>query len=147
MKKYNLLISILLVLGMLLGACAQTSAPVAASAQSEEPEQLTLSQPAEPVALEKPKRSAAPAETPEVSPAETADTETKPIVVASPNDMDTFDPHYQTGMFPYRSLVYWVFDVLVNADYDGQPILSWQQNGRVDTLTWEFKLYRRCHFP
>ncbi len=44
-------------------------------------------------------------------------------------------------MTPYRSLVYWVFDVLVDADYDGQPVpelaTEWK---RIDTLTWEFKL-------
>ncbi|MCK7485536.1 MAG: ABC transporter substrate-binding protein [Bacillus subtilis] len=71
----------------------------------------------------------------------------KPLVIASPNDMTTLDPHAVTGMFPYRSLTYWMFDVLVTADRLGQPVpelaTEWK---RIDPLTWEFKLAQNAKF-
>lgn len=144
MKKFTLLVSILVAMAMLLGACAQTQStpapvqPTEVPAQPEAPAQPTEA----PAATEPPAAATeAPAE-PEAPAAEE-----KPVVVASPNDMDTFDPHAVTGMFPYRSLTYWVFDVLVNADRQGQPVpelaTEWT---KIDPLTWEFKLVEGATF-
>jgi peptide/nickel transport system substrate-binding protein len=136
MKVHKLFV-FFLVFAVLLSACAQTTpAPApAAPAQPAATEAQTLPATEAPATVEAPAEAPAPAE------------DEKPLVIASPNDMTTMDPHEVTGMFPYRSVTYWMFDVLVTADRNGQPVpeLATEWN-RIDALTWEFKLAENATF-
>jgi peptide/nickel transport system substrate-binding protein len=137
MKVYKLF-SFLLVAAVLLSACAQpTPAPAAPAAPA---------QPAAPAAPAAPATEVPTAvEAPPAAPAPVVDD--KPLVIASPNDMTTLDPHAVTGMFPYRSVTYWMFDVLVTADRNGQPVAELATEWtRLDPLTWEFKLAENAKF-
>ena len=152
MKVFRIL-SVLLVAALLLSACAQPQQPTAEPEQpvqteapqaTEEPVQETEAPaPTE----EEPAPTEEPAATEEMVETEAPVVEEGPVVVASPNDMITFAPHALTGMFPYRSVAYWVFDALVTSDRQGQPepelAQSWEQ---LDPLTWEFKMVEGATF-
>lgn len=145
MKTYRLF-AFLLVAAMLLAACAPAAAPATAPAAAETAAPAATEAPA----AEAPAATEAPAaEVPAATeaPAAPAAEDEKPVVVASPNDMDKLDPHTLTGMFPYRSVMYWTHDVLVAADREGKPVAElaseWK---RVDSLTWEFKLVQNAKF-
>lgn len=132
-------LSIFIIVAVLLGACAQAAPTAEQPAATEAP-----------VAAEAPAATEAPqaaVQTEPPAPTEAPAADTKPVVIASPNDMDTLDPHAVTGMFPYRSLMYWMFDVLVGADREGKPVpelaKEWK---RVDPLTWELKLVENATF-
>lgn len=145
MKAYKIS-AILIIVAMLVGACAQATPTSAPEPQGQSAPVVTEA----PAATQAP-ATEAPAETnaPEATeaPAPEPAAEEKPVVVASPNDMDTLDPHAVTGMFPYRSVMYWVFDVLVDADREGQPVPELAKEWtRVDPLTWEFKLAENATF-
>ncbi len=151
--------AIVLIVAMLLAACApaapqppsSTQAPAAteAPAPTQPPAATEAPAPTQPpAATEAPAPTQPLAATEAPAPTQPpAASETKPVVVASPNDMDTLDPHAVTGMFPYRSVMYWVFDVLVAADRQGKPVpelaKEWKQ---IDPLTWEFKLAENAKF-
>lgn len=130
MNTYKILSLLLAV--FLLAACAQAT-------EAPQPPALTEAT----VVTEAPMATEAPA--PTTPPVQKE--KSKPLVIASPNDMDTLDPHAVTGMFPYRSLTYWMFDVLVTADREGkpQPELA-REWSRIDPLTWEFKLVENAKF-
>lgn len=70
----------------------------------------------------------------------------KPITIVNAADIATMDPHKFNGMFT-RSVGYWIFDVLVMNDINGQPIPelaeSWK---RIDANTWEFYLTKNATF-
>jgi peptide/nickel transport system substrate-binding protein len=149
MKAYRIS-AILIIVAMLLAACAQTT-PTTAPQGQDQPGSVSTEAPAEAqpasaeAPAEAPAETSAPAATEAQAPEPAADA--KPVVVASPNDMDTLDPHAVTGMFPYRSVMYWVFDVLVDADRQGQPVPELAKEWtRVDPLTWEFKLVENAKF-
>ncbi len=144
MKHYKLF-AFLVVVAMLFSACAQpTAAPEAPAAPAEPaateapaaeaPAAEAPAAPAEPAATEAPAAEAPAAEPP-------AEAENDTLVLAAPSDMLSLDPHVQTGMYPARSVMQWVFDVLVRSERDGSPTgelaKEWAQ---IDPLTWEFKL-------
>ncbi len=70
----------------------------------------------------------------------------KPVTIVNAADVATLDPHKFNGMFT-RSVGYWIFDVLVMNDINGQPIPelaeSWK---RIDGNTWEFYLTKDATF-
>jgi peptide/nickel transport system substrate-binding protein len=112
----------LLIIVMLLAACTPAATP-ASPADTQAP-----------AATEAPVATEAPA-------AE------RPLTLASTIDMRSLDPHVQEGMYPARSVMQWVFDVLVRSKRDGSPVgelaTEWK---RVDLLTWEFKLAEGVKF-
>lgn len=131
MKHYKLF-AILVLVAMLFSACAQPTA------QPEAP-----AAPAQPAESEEQAATEAPAaEAPEAS-----EDEMDTLVLAAPSDMLSLDPHVQTGMYPARSVMQWIFDVLVRSERDGSPTgelaKEWSQ---VDPLTWEFKLVEGVQF-
>jgi peptide/nickel transport system substrate-binding protein len=144
MSKFKFF-SFLMLAALLVAACAQ-AAPPAATQETVATEAPVVTE--APVATEAPATTEEPVatEAPAVTEAP-VEVEVKPVVIASPNDMDTLDPHAVTGMFPYRSLTYWMFDVLVTADRDGlpEPELA-KEWTRIDSLTWEFKLVENATF-
>jgi peptide/nickel transport system substrate-binding protein len=142
--KTRKVLAILLIAATLLAACAQAAPPV----------QPTETQAPAPAATKAPEITKAPEATkapeptkaPEATKAPAAPA-VKPLVIASPNDMSTLDPHGTSGMFPYRSVIYWMFDVLVAADRDGKPVAELAKEWkRVDPLTWELKLAQGAKF-
>jgi peptide/nickel transport system substrate-binding protein len=142
-KQIHVFIGLLVLVSMLLGACAQAAAP--AQAPAAEPTKALAA--AAPAAAE-PTKAPAPAEptkAPAAAPAKNS-TIDKPVVVAGPADVATLDPHKFNGMFT-RSVGYWIFDVLVMNDKDGKPMpelaKEWK---RVDPNTWEFKLAENVKF-
>lgn len=140
MKRSKLLV-LLIVFSMLMSACAQTTAT-----PDVKPAPESASAPAK---TEAPSAPAAPAELEktEAPKAEEPETKGKPVVIVSPNDMTSLDPHEVQAMFPNRSLSFWVFDVLVRTDHEGNfiPELAkeWKQ---IDPLTREFKLVENATF-
>lgn len=134
-KRYKSLWSVtglLVVLALVLGACVVVT-PQPAPQEAAEPAPEEAAEPAEAVEEEV---EEAPAE----AEAEMAE-EVTPVVVASPVDVSTLDPHAINIRYPDRSVIIGIFDVLVWQDDLGQPVPelaeSWQQ---IDDLTWEFKL-------
>jgi peptide/nickel transport system substrate-binding protein len=69
------------------------------------------------------------------------------VVVASPVDVETLEPHFINRRFPDRSVITHIFDVLVRRDAEGNyvPRLaeSWEQ---VDETTWQFNLRQGVTF-
>lgn len=136
MKKVSYVISILVALGMFLGACAPAAvAPAAqpAAATTAPVASAPTQAPAAPTQPAAPQPTAAPAAV-------------KPVVVASAIDIVTLDPAQFSGMFN-RSVGYWIFDALVMNDRQGKPMpelaTEWK---RVDPLTWEFKMVKNAKF-
>lgn len=137
-KNVQVLIGLMVLVSMLLGACAPATTPTQAPAVAE-PTKAPEAAAAAPAAAE-PTQAPAAAE-----PAKNSSID-KPIVVAGPADVATLDPHKFNGMFT-RSVGYWIFDVLVMNGKDGKPMpelaSEWK---RVDPTTWEFKLVENAKF-
>lgn len=137
MKKMFSLVSMIVVMAMLLGACAQAT-PVPPTKAPE---------PTKPVVQPTVAPTVAPTKAPEPTKVpEPTKAPVKPVVVAHSNDIDTLDPHLFNAMFT-RSVGYWIFDTLVMSDRNGKPMpelaSEWK---RVDPLTWEFKLVKNAKF-
>lgn len=133
-RNLNLLIGLIVLFSMILGACAPAAAPAVEAPVAEAP------------AAEAPAATEAPAAEAPVVEAPVVDTLEKPIVVASPADVATLDPHKFNGMFT-RSVGFWIFDVLVMNGADGTPIPELAKEWtRVDPNTWEFKLVDNATF-
>lgn len=71
----------------------------------------------------------------------------KPVVIASPEDMTSLDPHMLDSNHPTGSAIWSIFDSLVRRAPDGSPVPrlaeSWQ---RVNDVTWRFKLRQGVTF-
>lgn len=140
MKKYKLFVFLVMV-AMLFSACAQPATQPEAPSAPAEP--AKTEEPAAPAAPSEPEKTEAPAaEAPTAS-----ESERDTLVLAAPSDMLSLDPHVQTGMYPARSVMQWIFDVLVKSERDGSPTgelaKEWSQ---VDPVTWEFKLVEGVSF-
>lgn len=153
MKLYKMF-AFLVVAAMLFSACAQPAAapaePAAPAAPAKTEAPAAPAAPAEPAKTEAPvvtEAPAAPAAT--EAPAAPAEPAAKPdtLVLAAVIDMRSMDPHVQEGMYPARSVMQWIFDVLVRSERDGSPTgelaKEWSQP---DPLTWEFKLVEGAKF-
>jgi peptide/nickel transport system substrate-binding protein len=148
-RKINLFLALVILVSMLLSACAPAAAPQApaAPAAPAAPEQAPAApEPTMAPVVEAPTQPpAAPAQP--AAPAEPVNsTLEKPIVIAGPADVATVDPHKFNGMFT-RSVGFWIFDVLVMNSTEGKPMpelaKEWK---RVDDNTWEFKLVDNAKF-
>lgn len=145
MKKYKLF-AFFIVLAMLFSACAQPTAQPEAPAAPAEP--VKTEEPAAPAVASEPEITEAPvAEAPAAEAPAASEGEKDTLILAAPSDMLSMDPHVQTGMYPARSVMQWVFDVLVRSERDGSPTgelaKEWSQ---IDPLTWEFKLVEGISF-
>jgi len=73
--------------------------------------------------------------------------DTKPVVIASSNDIKILDPHLLDENHPTGSAIWSIFDSLVRRDLDGsaKPRLatSWE---RIDDVTWRFHLREGVKF-
>ncbi len=118
--------SLMVIAAMVLGACASptaapTEAPIAPAATEAPVAPVATEAPAAPVATEAPAAPVA-TEAPALPAAtEAPAAEEKPLVLASVTDMRSLDPHVQEGMYPARSVMQWIFDVLVRSERDGSP--------------------------
>ena len=71
----------------------------------------------------------------------------KPVVIASPEDVTSLDPHALDSNHPTGSAIWSIFDSLVRRAPDGSSVPrlaeSWE---RTNDLTWRFKLRRGVKF-
>src|SRR5919112_2971264 len=71
----------------------------------------------------------------------------KPVVIASPEDMTSLDPHMLDSNHPTGSVIWSIFDSLVRRAPDGTPVPrlaeSWE---RTDDRTWRFHLRQGVKF-
>src|SRR5215213_869906 len=71
----------------------------------------------------------------------------KPVVIASPEDVTSLDPHMLDSNHPTGSAIWSIFDSLVRRAPDGSSVPrlaeSWE---RTNDLTWRFKLRRGVKF-
>jgi peptide/nickel transport system substrate-binding protein len=142
MKKAFRILSVMVVMAMLLGACAPATAvpPTQAPVQ---PTKAAVAATATQVPVQ-PTKAPDPTKVPPT--AEPTKAPVKPVVVANASDITTLDPGKFSGMFN-RSVGYWIFDCLVMNDRQGKPMpelaKEWK---RVDPLTWELKLVQNAKF-
>ena len=73
--------------------------------------------------------------------------QSKPLVIASSEDVTSLDPHLLDSNHPTGSVIWSIFDSLVRRGYDGEAVprlaTSWE---RVNDLTWRFKLRQGVKF-
>lgn len=122
-----------LIFGMLLSACAP-AAPTQAPAAPAEPTKAAAQPAAEPTKA--PEAAAEPTKAPEAGLEET-----RPLVVAMPNDVNTFEPN-ELSTRTDSNIAEHMFDRLLYMDDQQklQPMLATEWKMLDDKKTWQFKL-------
>jgi len=137
-KKYLPLLSIIVVLGLMLAACAPAAQPTAAPVEEAAPAEQAEAPEEAPAVEEAPAEEAAPAE-------ESAETSVLNIAIGT--NIDSFDPH-GISSFAVANVIDYMVETLVNADENGDLIPALAENWEVseDGLEYTFYLVQNATF-
>jgi peptide/nickel transport system substrate-binding protein len=144
-RRLNTLFILVVMLSMALASCQPAATPTAApAAPTTAP---AAAQPTEAPAAVQPTTAPAAAEPTAAPAAQENLNDTRPLVVQTPNDLDTFEPNEVSTMTDIN-IVQHVYDSLIKMDENQklQPSLATEWKMLDDQKTWQFKLRQGVKF-